>query len=78
MTELDAGIVEAHEAMDDPARDSSALRVANNRMAEAYTILFTRTFTGEGQQPERGATRPGEQVAPRATPFTGDGHRLDA
>ncbi len=31
-------------------------KTANNHMAEAYTILFTRTFTGEGQQPERGAT----------------------
>ena len=62
--------------MDDPARDSRALRVANNHMAEAYTILFTRTFTGEGQQPERDATRPGEQVAP-VTPVRGEGHRMD-
>ena len=41
MAELEAGIYEAHEAMDDPARDSSALRIANNRMAEAYNNLST-------------------------------------
>ena len=35
VAELDAGVVEAREAMDDPARDSRALRRANNRMAEA-------------------------------------------
>ena len=42
VAELDAGVSEAHEAMDDPARDSSALRRANHRMAEAYTILSTQ------------------------------------
>ena len=41
MAELEAGIYEAHEAMDDPARDSSALRIANNRKAEAYNNLST-------------------------------------
>ena len=41
MAELETGIYEAHEAMDDPARDSSALRIANNRMAEAYNNLST-------------------------------------
>ena len=41
MAELEAVICEAHEAMDDPARDSSALRIANNRMAEAYNNLST-------------------------------------
>ena len=52
VAELDAGVSEAHEAMDDPARDSSALRRANNRMAEAYTILSTLQPTAP-QQPAR-------------------------
>ena len=70
VAELDAGIGEAHEAMDDPARDSSALRRANNRMAEAYTILSTL------QPPQTPPTR--AQAAARMTPprFTGQGHRL--
>ena len=52
VAKLDAGVSEAHEAMDDPARDSSALRRANNRMAEAYTILSTLQTTAP-QQPAR-------------------------
>ena len=63
VAELDAGVSEAHEAMDDPARDSSALRRANNRMAEAYTILST-------QQP------PTDIAVNALQPFTGQGHRL--
>ena len=63
VAELDAGIGEAHEAMDDPARDSSALRRANNRMAEAYTILST-------QQP------PTDIAVNALQPFTGQGNRL--
>ena len=63
VAELDAGVSEAHEAMDDPARDSSALRHANNHMAEACTILST-------QQP------PTDIAVNALQPFTGQGHRL--
>ena len=63
VAELDAGVSEAHEAMDDPARDSSALRRANNRMAEAYNILST-------QQP------PTDIAVNALQPFTGQGNRL--
>ena len=61
LAELDAGVGEAHEAMDDPAQDSSALRRANNHMAEAYRIL------SQTQIPEREMRPP---------PFAGQGHRL--
>ena len=61
LAELDAGVGEAHEAMDDPAQDSSALRRANNHMAEAYRIL------SQTQIPEREMHPP---------PFAGQGHRL--
>ena len=61
VAELDAGVGEAHEAMDDPAQDSSALRRANNHMAEAYRIL------SQTQIPEREMHPP---------PFAGQGHRL--
>ena len=76
MAELDAGIGEAHEAMDDPARDSSALRRANNRMAEAYTIL-TRAQTPQSPQSraER-ATTPQPPPQPTPRPFSGEGLRL--
>ena len=69
MAELEAGIYEAHEAMDDPARDSSALRRANNRMAEAYTILSTLQPTAPQQVP-----RPTTPQQPR--PFSGQGNCL--
>ena len=63
VAELDAGVGEAHEAMDDPARDSSALHRANTRMAEAYTVLST-------QQP------PTDIAVNALQPFTGQGNRL--
>ena len=56
--------------MGDPARDSSALRVAHNRMVDAYNGL-ARLQPATAQQPV--TLQP--PVTPQ--PFTGQGHRLD-
>ena len=69
VAELDAGVSEAHEAMDDPARDSSALRRANNRMAEAYNI--PSTIRPDAMTPRMWVPR-----FPPQQPFTGQGNRL--
>ena len=66
--ELCDGIPEASAAMDDPARDSSALRVANNRMVDAHNGLsrLQPPLPNEGKGKGKGSPQP----------FTGRGHRL--
>ena len=67
--ELWDGLDDTSAAIDDPARDSSALRVAHNRMVDAHNGL-ARLQPATAQQLRRA------DLCDSLVPFTGQGNRL--